>query len=143
MFGHPLHPIAVHLPITLLFFGVLIDFASIKHETWRKAGLVHLVLGVIGAAAAVLTGNFDARGVGSSFMLDTHRCFANGALIVFAIMAVGRIYFKIRYSETNIPTARAATYLVLGVIGVGLLVATGFTGGELVYGQGIGTAVMR
>lgn len=154
MFGHPLHPIAVHLPVVLLVGGVLVDIVSAWLVAWRRAGFFHLVLGTAGALAALLTGGLDARSVpagGAYPMLRSHTLFAILATLAFGLMAVGRIYFRIHHGrsgapgdpEGTVPAGRAAAYFALAAAGVALMVATGFTGGELVYGHGVGIMAGR
>lgn len=154
MFGHPLHPIAVHLPVVLLVGGVLVDVVSAWLFAWRKAGFFHLMLGTVGALAALLTGGLDARAVpagGAISLLQLHTLFAILATLAFGLMAAGRIYFRIRHArsgapgdpEAAVPTGRAAIYFALAAAGVALMMATGYTGGELVYGQGVGIIAGR
>lgn len=154
MFGHPLHPIAIHLPIVLLMGGVLVDIASVWRYAWRKAGFVHLVLGTVGALAALLTGSFDAQSVpggGANASLQLHAVYATLATLVFGVMAAGRIYFSICHvrssaqgdPEANVPAGRMTAYFALAAVGVALLVATGYTGGQLVYGQDVGVVAGR
>lgn len=154
MFGHPLHPIAVHLPIALLIGGVLIDIASKWRFAWRNAGFTHLVFGVAGSVVALLTGKVDARSVPAgeaSAWLQCHTGAAILATLVFGLMAAGRIYFRIRHMrsgaagdpEASVPAGRAAAYFALAAAGVALIVATGYTGGGLVYDLGVGTIAGR
>lgn len=154
MTGHPLHPIAVHFPVVLLIGGVLVDVVSAWLVAWRKAGFFHLVLGTIAALAALLTGGWDARsvdGTGTNTLLRSHTVFAILTTLAYGLMAAGRIYFRIRHAksgalgdpEANVPVCRAAIYFAFAAIGVILMVATGFTGGGLVYGQSVSTIAGR
>lgn len=154
MFGHPLHPIAVHFPVVLLVGGVLVDIVSAWLFAWRKAGFFHLVLGTVGALAALLTGTLDARSVpagGADTLLQLHTLLAILATLAFGLMLAGRIYFRMRHTasgapgdpEANVPASRAAAYFALAAAGLVLMVAAGYTGGELVYGQGVGTIAGR
>jgi len=154
MFGHPLHPIAVHLPIALLIGGVLIDVASVWRIAWRNAGFTHLVFGTVGVLVALLTGIGDAYSVpagGADALLQCHTNSAILATLVFGLMAAGRTYFRLRHKrsgaagdpEATVPAGRGAVYFALAAAGVALIVVTGYTGGELVYGQGVGTIAGR
>jgi len=154
VFGHPLHPIAVHFPVVLLVGGVLIDVASAWMFAWRKAGFLHLVLGTAGAIAALFTGLIDARSIPAgegNTLLQLHTLLAYLTTLVFGLMAAGRIYFRIHRARTHtpgdpeasVPAGPAGAYFALAVIGVALIVATGYTGGDLVYGQGIGIIAGR
>ncbi|HWI62766.1 MAG TPA: DUF2231 domain-containing protein [Symbiobacteriaceae bacterium] len=155
MFGHPLHPIAVHLPVMLLIGGVLVDLASTRPAwfAWRRAGFIHLLAGTVGALLAAVTGAIDAIKATTpdgGAMLMNHALFSGLATVVFGIMLALRIAFRSRQTragvsrdelEVEVPRRSAAVYFALAVLGVGLLIATGFTGGELVYVQGVGTAL--
>jgi uncharacterized membrane protein len=57
--GVPLHPLVVHGPIVLLVMGVLFELAGRALDTdwWRKAAFAMLILGTLGAFAALITGN--------------------------------------------------------------------------------------
>ncbi|MGE5591044.1 MAG: DUF2231 domain-containing protein [Bacillota bacterium] len=154
MFGHPLHPIAVHLPIVLLVGGVLVDVASVWRCAWRKAGFFHLVLGTVGALTALLTGRLDAPSVpsgGASTVLQLHTVLAILATLVFGLMAAGRVYFRIRHArlrapgdpEANVPAGPVTAYFALAAVGVALLAATSYTGGDLVYREGLGAIAGR
>ncbi len=154
MFGHPLHPIVVHLPIVLLMGGVLVDAVSVWRYAWRQAGFVHLVLGTAGALAALLTGSLDAQSIpsgGAGTVLQLHTVLAILATLFFGLMAAGRIYFRIRQArprapgdpEANVPAGPLTAYFALAAVGIALIVATGYTGGELVYGQGLGAVAGR
>jgi len=54
-----LHPLVVHLPIALLIVGFLFDvFGLLMRKDWAKrAGLVLIVLGSVGALTAMLSGS--------------------------------------------------------------------------------------
>ena len=55
----PLHPVIVHTPIALILFSLLFDLVGrfTDIDWWRKAAFAMLVIGVLGAGAAVLSGN--------------------------------------------------------------------------------------
>lgn len=153
MSGHPLHPIVVHFPVVLLLGGVLVDVASAWIVAYRKAGFAHLVFGTVAALAALLTGSLDAHSVpaGGANLVLSHALFSVLTILTFGLMAAGRSYFRIRHMrsgavgdpEATVPAGRAAAYFALAAVGVALVVATGYTGGELVYGQGVETIVGR
>ncbi len=54
----PYHPLIVHTPVALLIFSFLFDLAGrAMDSTWmRKAGLMLLVIGVLGGVAAIYSG---------------------------------------------------------------------------------------
>lgn len=132
-----LHGMVVHFPIALLFASVLIEMVAL-YRPWRErllhASLVTLILGTLGAAAAVLTGpeeTADAIRLGG-----THERFAQMTLIVFGLLTLWRVLAIWR--KRTFGTAAIAAYLVLCAIGVGLLGYTGFLGGTMVYEEAAG-----
>ena len=54
----PFHPQITHTPIVLIIVSLVFDLLgrALDREWWRKAAMAMLVLGVLGAGAAVLSG---------------------------------------------------------------------------------------
>jgi uncharacterized membrane protein len=155
-----IHPMLVHFPIALLLASVVLDLlaALTLRCSLADAAFICLFLGVIGAAAAGLTGplaeqvpNVNAAGT----LLHWHKLFAYATVAVFGLLLVARIIWslprltealgqtlperiKMRY-PTRLPRLAVTGYLLLALLGSGLLGATGYFGGAMVYDRGVGT----
>ena len=91
-----LHPIVVHFPIALLMTSVALDYASLVFRRWRltEAATWCLVLGVPGAAAALLSGKISAGSVNAEAagnLLHLHKMFAVAASISFGSLLLARL----------------------------------------------------
>jgi len=140
----PLHPLIVHAPIALINLSLVFELAgrALDSAWWRKAALALLVIGVVGAIAAVITGNeagehAEHQGVPEQ-VVDQHgdagrvtMWFGLGALLAYAI-------------ATRAGRARGAVALlalglqVMAAISVGI---AGYRGGRMVYEHGAGVRV--
>ncbi len=141
-----LHPMLVHFPIALLITSVLFDVlgAWLTRESLREGALWLLVLGVLTGLAAFASGDVAAEaaekaGVAES-LIETHEHLAGATLGVFGALLVWRLLLRNRFS----PRTRVA-YLMVAIVGLGLLSATGHYGGSLVYehGAGVNAAAAR
>jgi uncharacterized membrane protein len=135
-----LHGMFVHFPIALLLSSVFMEFLAL-HRPWRErlraASGITLLLGVIGAGLAVLTGPEDTADLLP--MGRIHEAMAQGSTILFGLLLVWRAlaYWKRRTFEKS----RLAVYLAAAAIGVVMLGYTGYLGGTMVYEQGAGVQV--
>lgn len=91
-----LHPIVVHFPIALLITSVALDYASLIFRRWRLTDVATwlLVLGVPGAAAALLSGKISAGSVNAAAagnLLHLHKVFAVAASVSFGSLLVVRL----------------------------------------------------
>lgn len=138
------HPLVVHFPVALLVLAPLVDLLGVlggKHPFFRKAATLLYGLGVVGLAAAFVTGR-EAAGtiwlpgmaqavVGEHWAWAVRTAWFYGALLVVRLMVLR--------GWTRTPSWVVAVLFVLaGLAGVGLLVETGDRGGALVYQFGVG-----
>ena len=136
----PLHPILVHFPIALLFVSVLFDLmgAALSRDSFREGALWLLGLSLIGGIAAAIAGDMaedtaEKAGISES-LIETHEMWAQITLGVMALLLLSRLLLRNRFS-----TRTLAAYLVVAAMGLIALIATGHTGGDLVYKHGAGT----
>jgi uncharacterized membrane protein len=136
---HPIHPMVVHFPIALLIISVLFDAMATqwRHKSFQDAGFYTLIAGLIGAAAAVLTGAWaeevaEGKGIPES-VLEIHEALGYATLALF-IGLLGLQLLMRRGVVREIP----ALYVIFGLIGVVVLLVTGYYGGVLVYDFGAG-----
>jgi len=136
---HPIHPMVVHFPVSLLSMSVAFDALASRWPTGglREASLYSLVAGVMSAALAVVTGGMEEdlakrAGVPES-VLELHESLGTVTLVVFVVLLGLRLAMQWGWLKE----IRSLT-LGLGVIGIVILALTGYWGGELVYTYGIG-----
>lgn len=137
--SHPIHPLLVHFPIALLFTSVFFDLLGIitTKKNFRQTGLWLLVLGLIGGIVASIFGAWSEEAVEASGVpkqaIERHENLAIITLVVFGVLLL------FRWGARNHWTARnQVIYLCVAMLGLLLLGATGFFGGELVYRFGAG-----
>jgi uncharacterized membrane protein len=148
-----IHPIVVHFPIALFITGLVIDVIGhlFQKETAKKIGLVLVILGAVGALAAMVTGNFaeeqveDKLSRAGEHILDRHEDL--GKLTAYLLLIVAAIRALIATGWLNrwrfVAGAALAIYLIVGLIGLGTLTVTGYYGGELVYRYGAGVQLSQ
>jgi uncharacterized membrane protein len=137
--SHPIHSLIVHFPIALLFTSVFFDLLGIitENKNFRQTAFWLLILGLIGGIVAAGFGAWseeavEAAGVPES-AVDRHETLAVITLIVFGILLIFRWWIRNRWSVRD-----RVSYVCVAMLGLLLLGATGFYGGELVYRYGAG-----
>lgn len=136
---HPIHPMIVHFPIALLLASWLFDLLALRWrgKQFRETSLSLLVLGVLAAGVAVLTGHVAEDAVERSGIpkqaIETHEELAFAVLWVF----VGLLGMRL-VSYWGVMRERPALVLGLGLAGSLLLVVASYFGGDLVYRYGAG-----
>ncbi len=146
-----LHPQIVHFPIALFFVYVLLEIigAVSKKEFFSRAAHLILFLGVLGAFAAVLTGNsaedaareLSKEGASIPFKaIEEHSDYANFIIWFFAGLLVLRTYFVLKKKFTG---AIKYLFAVLAIAGAFFVYRTGYLGGRLVYKYGVGTDLKK
>lgn len=140
-----LHPMLVHFPIVLLLGSLALDGAgSLLRRDWlHRAGVASLILGVLAAAAAVVTGFVTPEasevGIGlhstgglsgffSGNKVDVHQ---NLALM---LMAASTMWLTMRLVLWQRSDNWKRVYLGFGLLVAALVMLTGYYGGEIVYG---------
>ena len=137
---HPIHPMVVHFPIALLLASLFFDLVALRWrgEEFRATSLSLLVLGVLAALMALLTGHVaeDAlthSGTIPKQAIETHEGLAFAVFWVFAALLGVRML-----SYWGWMRERSLLVLFLGMGGSVLLLVASYYGGELVYRYGAG-----
>jgi len=146
------HPRFVHFPIALLSTYVLLEIIGIvfKKDFFSKAAHLILFLGVLGALAAVLTGEralelaeelFDRKDVLIPFgAISDHQNWATITIWYFTGVLVIRTFLVLRKKFTGF---FQYIFILLALTGMYFLYQTGDHGARLVYGLedkgGVGT----
>jgi uncharacterized membrane protein len=133
---HPLHPALVHFPIACWTLATAGDIASLwwGKPAWMLSGS-SLAVGTVVALAAMAAGFVELLKVDAGHPatrdLDHHMLFAMAAWSLYAASLLLRL-------QGFALTGPGAIELALGVAGFACLCATGWLGGKLVYGHGLG-----
>lgn len=140
----PFHPAIVHAPIALIIVGAAFELAgrALDREWWRKAAFAMLVVGVLGAALAVLSGRAAEEGV-------EHQGIASGATHEHEEVAQLSLWLGVGAVAARALAGRIGA--LRGVLaGLGLLLhiaaavavgIAGYRGGILVFEHGAGVRV--
>ncbi len=143
-----LHPMVVHFPIALFLVGFALDALGwgTKRETLKRVGWVLVLLGALAAVPAVVTGLAVEETVeqqleplpGGEAALEAHEELAIPTAAVLLGAALLRFLLEIRFRRPLLGRGLLIAYLVVGLVGAGMLALTGLRGGELVYRYGAG-----
>jgi len=134
-----IHPLIVHFPIALLSAAALMYWLGflVRRESWQWSGLWTLVLGVLGAAAAVATGLYAAPGVMlapsvKTALLAYHKQTMIAVLILSAALALWAI------AARPMPARGRGAFLAMLVLVVALIAKGADYGGRMVYDYNAG-----
>ena len=137
------HPKIIHFPIAFLIVYLLLELlgAIFKKDFFSKTAHLFLFFGVLGALAAVLTGNlaedaFEGWNKTTSAILETHSTYANITLWYFTALLVIRTFLVLRKKFSNL---FRYIFCVLALVGSYFIYQTGEHGGEMVFQHGVGT----
>jgi uncharacterized membrane protein len=138
LFGHPVHPMLVHLPMGLLITAPLWDLLSFARPggaaVWAAVGNWTVAVGCLGGLAAAVAGMVDFAALPSGHPAGRAANF-HLYLIVSALALYGTSAL-LRHGHR----AAGVTPAVLGLdlAGFFLLAAGGYFGAEMVYRHGVG-----
>lgn len=135
----PYHPLFVHFPIAFYFLGVLLTFGYLwrRVDDYERFAYWVFLLGWIAGIVASLVGLID-RG---QLEYDDSRIMALNQHIsqamLFLIVNGLVLYMRFRWPDV-LQSSRRWLYVGLMIFGAITLAATGWYGGELVYGLQVG-----
>lgn len=148
-----IHPLFVHFPIALLFLYSIIKIIPFKkwfpEISWKDIERVLLLVGVLGAFAALTTGEI-AEGIvqADHQLVEAHALFATISTWVYVVLFIGELVTIPRlksyvqkykgYHSVFMVIERVlsnkALIILLSVIGLVAISITGMLGGVIVYG---------
>lgn len=140
-----LHPMVVHFPIALLIVGFLFDvFGLLARQEWAKrAGMTLVVLGSIGALAAMLTGSAVEETIEETLseagegMLEAHSTLGEWTAYAWLVIAALRLLVATPWLK-KVQNAAWGAYVLGAIAGLAMITLTAYRGGELVYTYGGG-----
>jgi nitrite reductase/ring-hydroxylating ferredoxin subunit/uncharacterized membrane protein len=129
--GHPLHPVITDIPLGAWTLAVLFDIIYLFKGThgWVSAADVSIVVGLLGALGAAVTGYTDwHETVDRERRVGVAHGLLNTVVIVIYLASL-----SIRLSGSGRGLA-----IVLALVGYALVLTAAFLGGELVFSIGTG-----
>lgn len=135
IFGHPLHPMLVPLPIGAFVFGViaLLLFTVSGDPFWLQGSYWLAIAGVVTASAAAVAGFMDWLGIPG----DSRNRNIGAWHLALNLTLVGLFFVSwlILGGFGGATGANATFALVLQVVGALMLGVSGWLGGEMVFGK--------
>ncbi len=132
---HPLHPVAVALPIGSLIFALAADVAFLctGRAFWTGAAFWLLWAGILTGLAAAALGMIDCLAIGEVRKLKTAKLHAAGNAAAILVATANMV---VHWVVPDPPLGWLA--VILSAATIGMLGVTGFLGGELSYRYRIG-----
>lgn len=129
---HPIHPMLVTFPIGLWVFSLISDiiFRSGGGQVWWYVAYYNIIAGVVGALLAAIPGFIDL------FSLKPSRAKRVGLWHMGLNLAIV-VLFIVNYYIRGRSVQMASEPFILSIIGIALLLVSGWLGGEMVYVHGI------
>lgn len=134
-----IHAIFNHFPSALLVVGVLFELAYLfaKRESLRSAAYWSLIVGAVMTAATIASGlNAEGsieHGQAIHEIMQVHERLAWITLGFFGVVAVWRVLREAKMARTE-----RWVVALIGLVGLGFLLATGREGGELLFDHAAG-----
>jgi uncharacterized membrane protein len=138
-YGHPFHPIAVTVPIGAWVCSLVFDViaqVSDEAEVFAEGAYWLILIGIVGSAAAAMLGLIDLMGIPRgtrAFRIGLTHMALNATVAVLYI-----VNFVIRAGQGRDEASTAG--LILSIIALLLLGASGWLGGMLAYTYGVRVA---
>jgi uncharacterized membrane protein len=139
------HPLLVHFPIALLITAAGLDVVGWvfrRNRLLRHTATLMYVLGTGAACAAYWTGRAASQTIWlpgmAQAVVGEHWKWALRTVWFFTIVTAVRLWL-LRPSRRDPGPAIVAAWVLVGLVGIGLLLETGDRGGRLVYQHGVGT----
>jgi uncharacterized membrane protein len=150
-----LHPIFVHFPIALLFIYSIIKILPMKKlfpkVAWRDVERIFLLFGVLGAFAALMTGDTAEHLIHPNRQLvEMHSNFGALATWIYGALLLGEIAaifntYKETLNSSWLQLIKISNFvekvfcnstfaIILAILGFIAITLTGLLGGVLAYG---------
>jgi uncharacterized membrane protein len=133
--GHPIHPMLVPFPIALLSLVPVTDivYTATDSTFWSSVSYYLLWAGLISAGLAAVVGLVDFLGVPR---VRSVRAGWAHMLLNVTIVALGVVNLLLRRGDTIEQIVPSG--LILSIVATGLLLVSGWYGGELAYRHKVG-----
>jgi uncharacterized membrane protein len=134
-----IHPLLVHFPLALLPAATFVYCLAIvgRRETWAWAGLWMLMLGALGAAAAVASGLWAAPGVMVAISVKEHLLYPHRNLMLVVLgLSAGLAAWAL--AARPVPSRGRYAFLAMLLVMVALIVKGADYGARMVYDYNAG-----
>jgi uncharacterized membrane protein len=138
-YGHPIHPILVTIPIGTWTASLVFDIAAkaTDDEAFAKGSHWLIGIGILGALLAAIFGSIDLSGIPNGTV--ARRTGLTHMALNLVVTALYVINYFVRGDDQTVGTLP----LILSIVALALLGASGFLGGKLSYRYGIRVADER
>jgi uncharacterized membrane protein len=133
--GHAIHPMLIVFPLGLLATSLIFDIMYLLTDTgqWAMIAFYMIGVGIIGGLAAAIFGFLDWLAIPNRTRAKNIGFWHGlGNVVIVALFIVS---WLMRRDDPLLPETTA---IVLGFIGNGLALVSGWLGGELVERLGVG-----
>jgi uncharacterized membrane protein len=136
-----IHPVIVHTPIALIIVSLLFDIVGrlTDLDWWRKAAFAMLVVGVLGAGAAVLTGNAaEEKAEDQGVPHDAIEQHEEAGILTLWLGVAAVLARALAARPGPARAAVSALALIAHLLVAGAVGVAGYRGGILVFQHGAG-----
>jgi uncharacterized membrane protein len=134
VFGHPLHPLMVAVPVGLFIWTLVADvvyLATARTAVWYEIAFWTGMAAIVTALLAALPG------FGDYFTVAVHsdaRTIATAHMLLnLAVVALFFVAMLLMLNSGATAGVRLTAVFLLHLVGVGLLAVSGWLGGEMVF----------
>jgi len=133
-----LHPIAVHFTIGIFAASILLEIlaALVRKESLKAAAAWNLYLAALSVVFSFVTGLLAANSVphndNAHQIMETHETLGYIILGVILLLALWRLLLPDR-----VLARLEKLHLLIGLAGLGIMIYSGYLGGEMVYTHGV------
>lgn len=146
------HPMIVHFPIVFFITALGLELIVLARkgdlaarQCLSNTALAALVLAALAAIAAASFGDMALdKALDRGFPkgpLEEHEDFGMTTMWYFAVLAV--VQLVAWWRRTPLSGGRGWALFAVGLVGFGLLIATAYHGGDLVYRLGVNVAAVK
>ena len=139
--GHPVHPMIIPFPIGLWVFSLVADIIYLwrGNPVWRDWIAFYTLLGgILTAAVAAVPGLIDWLSLKDRKVVKIANWHAR--LNVIALLTFAGSFYLRTTSGAALVGANHTVALVLSLLGVILIIISGWLGGEMVFKHGVAVA---
>jgi uncharacterized membrane protein len=134
VFGHPIHPMLVTIPIGLFVWALAADFvylATDRNQMWYDIAFWSGIAAILSALVAALPGFGDYLTMASKS--DARDMALAHMVLNLTVVALFFVAMLLMLDNGATDGASLTVVIVLHALGVGLLTLSGWLGGEMVY----------